>query len=120
MSADRLTEIEARVEAATEGPWEFRPRRGFQSLSDNPATIGFTDTAGYFVMMREGTWATEADMTLAAAARTDLPATTAALRAVLALVDEWRRLPEGVVIDVACEVIEPLTRAIAEALDGAS
>ena len=52
-----------RAEAATSGPWEFRPRRGFESMRDNPATIGFLDTAGYFVMLREGTWTTEADMT---------------------------------------------------------
>lgn len=51
-----------RAEAATSGPWEFRPRRGFQSMGHDPATIGFTDEAGYFVMVREGTWATEADM----------------------------------------------------------
>lgn len=31
-------------------------------MNDSPATIGFTDTAGYFVMLREGTWATEGDM----------------------------------------------------------
>ena len=87
-AADRLAEIEARIEAGTEGPWEFQPRRGFQSLSDNPGTIGFTDSAGYFVMMREGTWATEADMTLVAHARTDLPATVKALRAVLELIED--------------------------------
>lgn len=51
-----------RAKAATSGPWEFRPRRGFESVRDNPATIGFVDTAGYFVMLREGTWATEGDM----------------------------------------------------------
>ena len=51
-----------RAEAATPGPWEFRPRRGFQSVNENPATIGFLDTAGYFAMLREGTWATENDM----------------------------------------------------------
>jgi hypothetical protein len=50
-----------RAEKATSGPWEFRPRRGFQSMSDSPATIGFTDAAGYFVMFREGAWMTESD-----------------------------------------------------------
>lgn len=66
MSAEILREAAAlmrgRAEGATSGPWEFRPRRGFQTMSDNPATIGFVDTAGYFVMLREGTWATESDM----------------------------------------------------------
>ena len=117
-AADRLAEIEARFEAATDGPWEFQPRRGFQSLSDNPGTIGFTDSAGYFVMMREGTWATEADMTLVAHARTDLPATVKALRAVLELhfsrADRlpWRNECSG---DYPCDTV----RAITEALGGA-
>ena len=124
-AADRLAEIEARFEAATDGPWEFQPRRGFQSLSDNPGTIGFTDSAGYFVMMREGTWATEADMTLVAHARTDLPATVKALRAVLELhfsrtdIDDFAdRLPwcnecSG---DYPCATVVTIT----EALGGAS
>ena len=71
MSAAKLrqaaAEIRAKAEAATPGPWEFRPRRGFESMRDNPATIGFADTAGYFVMLREGTWATEGDMAYIAA-----------------------------------------------------
>ena len=66
MSADTLRKAAAlmreRAQAATPGPWEFRPRRGFESVNENPATIGFRDTAGYFVMLREGTWATEGDM----------------------------------------------------------
>lgn len=66
MSADLLRRAAAlmreRAEKVTTGPWEFRPRRGFQSMNDSPATIGFVDTAGYFVMLREGTWATECDM----------------------------------------------------------
>ena len=36
----------------------------------------------------------------------------AALARVSALADEWGRLPDGVVIDVACEVLEPLDRAL--------
>lgn len=55
-----------RAEGATSGPWEFRARRGFQMMHDNPATIGFTGGAGYFVMLREGTWGTEGDMTYVA------------------------------------------------------
>lgn len=70
MSAETLRRAAAlmreRAEAATPGPWEFRPRRGFQSVSDSPATIGFVDTAGYFVMLREGMWATENDMSYVA------------------------------------------------------
>lgn len=66
MSAEILREaarlMRERAEKATSGPWEFRPRRGFQMISDDPATIGFNDDAGYFVMLREGTWATESDM----------------------------------------------------------
>ena len=125
-AADRLAEIEARFEAATDGPWEFQPRRGFQSLSDNPGTIGFTDSAGYFVMMREGTWATEADMTLVAHARTDIPwlihqvkVRDKALRAVLELhfsrADRlpWRNECSG---DYPCDTV----RAITEALEGAA
>lgn len=59
-AAERL--IRERATVATSGPWEFRPRRGFESIGHNPATIGFVGTAGYFVMLREGTWATESDM----------------------------------------------------------
>lgn len=70
MSAEILRKaaslMRERAEAATSGPWEFRPRRGFQGMRDNPATIGFLDDAGYFVMLREGTWATENDMTYVA------------------------------------------------------
>ena len=66
MSADILRRaaslMRERAEAATSGPWEFRPRRGTESMFDNPATIGFVDAAGYFVMLREGTWTTENDM----------------------------------------------------------
>jgi len=66
VTADLLREAAAlmreRAEKATTGPWEFRPRRGFESVNDAPATIGFKDTSGYFVMLREGTWGTQGDM----------------------------------------------------------
>ncbi|KAB2809246.1 hypothetical protein F9L07_19590 [Pimelobacter simplex] len=89
---DTLANIRARAEAATSGPWEFRPRRGLQLMSDSPATIGFVDTAGYFEMLREGTWVTEADMAFVAAARTDVPRLLDLLdeqRAVIARVRDW-------------------------------
>lgn len=75
-----LDALAALEQAANSGPWEFRPRRGFQSTGHNPSTIGFNDTAGYFVMLREGTWVTESDMELVVALRNAAPALIAAAR----------------------------------------
>lgn len=77
LDAEQIAEWRRLADAAIEGPWEFRPRRGFQMLSDNPATIGFVDEDRYFVMLREGAWVTEADMSFIAAARTAVPALVA-------------------------------------------
>ena len=72
-AADRLDEIEARVNAATEGPWDFD---------------GLDDLGAYYV--RRG-WsvvtehAIEEDATFIASTRADIPALVVALRSVLAL-----------------------------------
>jgi len=68
-AADRLAEIEARIEAATEGPW-FGSGGGLYVYGATPG-----DEVARF--NRRG------DADFARSARTDLPATVKALRAVL-------------------------------------
>ena len=81
-AADRLAEIEARFEAATEGPWTVLP-------DSADWDVPILDAAGSFLCcspwrgVRGGHLAQDA--AFIAHARTDLPATVKALRAVLAL-----------------------------------
>ena len=87
---NRLNEIEARANAATEGPWEWEGEAkaeweiGANSLvpsrrPDDPVLYGYGyDASGIEVK-------TPADAEFIAHARTDVPALVAALRAVLAL-----------------------------------
>ena len=116
MSAiDRLDEIEARANAATEGPW----------------VTGGTDLAGevYFgtyadpddptepgVML--GVTGTQEDAALIAHARTDVPALVAALRAVLDLADRWAAQSTDYDEDTEQQIDDgkAIVRAIEEAL----
>ena len=87
---NRLNEIEARANAATEGPWEWEGEAkaeweiGANSLvpsrrPDDPVLYGYGyDASGIEVK-------TPADAELIAHARTDVPDMAAALRAVLKL-----------------------------------
>ena len=87
---NRLNEIEARANAATEGPWEWEGdakaewEEGANSLvpsrrPDDPVLYGYGyDASGIEVK-------TPADAELIAHARTDVPDMAAALRAVLAI-----------------------------------
>ena len=87
---NRLNEIEARANAATEGPWEWEGEAkaewelGANSLvpsrrPDDPVLYGYGyDASGIEVK-------TPADAEFIAHARTDVPALVAALRAVLKL-----------------------------------
>ena len=70
----RLNEIEARANAATEGPWEWDPQDGWLGTEDE-VTVGW----------KWGTLTQEGDGQFIAHARTDVPALVAALRAVLEL-----------------------------------
>ena len=75
MTPERLAEIEARAEAATEGPWEAWDRGiGFEVHVDGEALNS---------ELRETF--RQADAEFIAASRTDVPALVAALRAVLDL-----------------------------------
>ena len=121
-AADRLAEIEARIEAATEGPWTVLP-------DSADWDVPILDAAGSFICcspddgVRGGHLAQDA--AFIAHARTDLPATVKALRAVLELhfsrtdIDDFAdRLPwcnecSG---DYPCATVVTIT----EALGGAS
>lgn len=72
----RLAEIRARVDAATEGPWEVIPTVGNAVVAD--------DGDGYWTDVADRI-ETEADAEFIAASRTDLPALLAAVEAVRAL-----------------------------------
>lgn len=71
---NRLDEIEARANAATEGPWEWDPQDGWLGTEDE-VTVGW----------KWGTLTQEGDGQFIAHARTDVPALVAALRAVIDL-----------------------------------
>jgi hypothetical protein len=74
----RLDAMQARAEAATEGPWEAVP-------TVRAAIVAFdNDDSGYWTDVADG-FETEADAAFVAAARTDLPALLGFARDVLAL-----------------------------------
>jgi hypothetical protein len=91
--SERLDEIEARANAATDGPWAARHRAGLDWLSQSPhvdndghepgSSVGLADAVdplwGSLWPSRNAT----ADAEFIAHARTDVPALVAALRAVL-------------------------------------
>ena len=122
-AADRLNEIEARANAATEGPWapdeytEVDPD-GFYELArviapdpdgDDWCAIGVVHTG----ILRP-------DAEFIAHARTDVPALVAALRAVLDLHREGGYEVNGVFYRTECRACMqfdcPTVRAIEEAL----
>ena len=112
-AADRLDEIEARANAATEGPWtpdeytEVDPD-GFYELSRVIAPDPDGDDWCAIGVVHTGILRPDADFI--AHARTDVPALVAALRAVLDEID-WRdKFSTG---EVKTSVIR---RAIEEAL----
>jgi hypothetical protein len=76
-AADRLTEIAARADAATEGPW--REWTGEHGVAVETAWSHDEDGADTDLITD---WCKPADATFIAAARTDVPALVAALRAV--------------------------------------
>ena len=90
-AADRLDQIEARANAATEGPWtpdeytEVDPD-GFYELSRVIAPDLDGDDWCAIGVVHTGILRPDADFI--AAARTDVPALVAALRAVLEVVDK--------------------------------
>ena len=123
-AADRLAEIEARIEAATEGPWTVLP-------DSADWDVPILDAAGSFICcspddgVRGGHLAQDA--AFIAHARTDLPATVKALRAVLELADEWAAAPsvgatqsEQFEFDYERVHAAAVRRTITEALGGAS
>ena len=73
----RLDEIEARTNAATEGPWEWEPQDGWLG-SKGGGAVGW----------RWGLLAQEGDGQFISHARTDVPALVSALRAVLEMHEE--------------------------------
>ena len=81
MTTERLDEIEARANAATQGPWEWHPYMG------SGATLAKPNHHFHEVNILKTTddWPpVAADAEFIAAARTDVPQLVAALRAVLA------------------------------------
>lgn len=85
-AADYLAQIEARAEAATEGPWDV--------ASDADTYLKPTDVVGpgepgerFIICEYAGQ-----DAEFIAHARADVPALVAALRAVLDELDQWERV----------------------------
>ena len=119
-AADRLAEIEARIEAATAGPWFVMG--GHPPLDEYLIDSDSTFIASTHIDTERG----KNDATFIADARTDLPATAKALRAVLELADEWAAAPsvgatqsEQFEFDYERVHAAAVRRAITEALDGA-
>ena len=119
-AADRLAEIEARIEAATEGPWEAN---SCDVETVPPFDLHRFDAMGLTVArcVQDVT-----DAAFIAHARTDLPATVAALRAVLELaymnaVGSEYEHNEGCDGEAECPACwaADIRRAISEALGGA-
>ena len=114
-AADRLNEIEARANAATEGPWEaYRPNpayRIYEICSTTPQGLDETlaEVSGYNA---------SDDADFIAHARTDVPALMAALRAVLDLADRWAAQSTDYDEDTEQQIDDgkAIVRAIEEAL----
>ena len=78
---NRLNEIEARANAATEGPWEDEPPPGPGEDPMRPICVYPKEDGGTLAYVQP----LEADAEFIAHARTDVPDMAAALRAVLEL-----------------------------------
>ena len=87
---NRLDKIEARANAATEGPWEVKPYNGWHEASDEidsfvgPSDATIVEQLGCGCC-DVGLEVSPTDAEFIAHARTDVPALVAALRAVLEL-----------------------------------
>lgn len=97
-----LDEMQARADAATEGPWVYIGRNVFDTptIEVDEANWGGEDLTGYRLVCQgdSGAWR-NADAEFIAAARTDLPRLIAAVRAVLdipTLDEEERMVPQFV------------------------
>ena len=94
MTTDRLAEIQARADAATDGPWEARHRAGLDWLSQSPhvdndghepgSSVGLADAVDPLWGSLWPSRNANADAEFIAHARTDVLALVAALRAVRA------------------------------------
>ena len=121
-AADRLNEIEARANAATEGPWtpdeytEVDPD-GFYELSRVIAPDPDGDDRCAIGVVHTGILRPDADFI--AHARTDVPALVAALRAVLDLADRWATQSTDYDEDTEQQIDDgkAIVRAIEEALN---
>ena len=122
-AADRLNEIEARANAATEGPWapdeytEVDPD-GFYELSRVIAPD--PDGDGWCAIGVVHTGILRPDADFIAHARADVPALVAALRAVLELADRWATQSTDYDEDTEQQIDDgkAIVRAIEEALNG--
>jgi len=92
-----LDAIEARANAATEGPWKHHPRpnSGPFAYRNEPFPIVYRDhpTAGVGLVILTADRGTEADVAFSAHARTDVPALVARVRE---LEEESRRIHSAV------------------------
>ena len=121
-AADRLDQIEARANAATEGPWtpdeytEVDPD-GFYELSRVIAPDPDGDDRCAIGVVHTGILRPDADFI--ALARTDVPALVAALRAVLDLADRWAAQSTDYDEDTEQQIDDgkAIVRAIEEALN---
>lgn len=106
---DWLDQAQARADDATPGPWESGP----EGTSEDDFGVFAPEVAHDIVAAEE-----EADAEFIAAARTDLPAAIAALRAVLDLVEMDREDHIAAMRDYTPVVAKSSVRAaIASALD---
>lgn len=117
-TTERLAEIKARAEAATEGPWEH-VRDSNEHLADCPPTYESLVTAdnGYVAVLDWGNTSTSPDAEFIAHARTDVPALVAALEAVLALhsrVFDMNNTPtcRECADDYPCPTVEAVNKAL--------
>lgn len=109
INTDRLDQIEARANAATEGPWVKDPDEPDHVLK--PDRPGSTWDGTYIATVQRDDFNLfeEANTEFIAAARTDVPALVAAIRAALAVMDSsWYGDPE-----VPFKMRDAITKALA-------
>lgn len=100
---DRLAEIRARVEAATEGPWEDvvdALNEDVDVYHDREYRLWIANTGNIFTASAQGARQILADAEFIAASRTDLPALLAAVEAVMELHPRKERLLCGAMSEV--------------------
>ena len=121
-AADRLAQIKARADAATEGPWAYGGKNRITTpvIDVDEADWGGEGLSGYAIHAQQDTGAWRyADAAFMAHARTDVPALVAALRAVLDLADYWATQSTDYDEDTEQQIDDgkAIVRAIEEALD---